>query len=109
MRYGFASQLAIARVGLYLKNAILYIHRRQLSHSLVLVFDEFPYLANINTGILSILQHLVDHTLRNGKLFFVLCGSYMGFMEKEVLGAKSPLLGGERGAAYEAFRLQDVR
>lgn len=51
------------------ENAILYIHRRQLSHSLVLVLDEFPYLANINTGILSVLQQLADHTLRDGKLF----------------------------------------
>jgi AAA+ ATPase superfamily predicted ATPase len=24
--------------------------------------------------------------------FIVLCGSYMGFMEKKVLGAKSPIL-----------------
>ena len=66
----------------------------------MLVLDEFPYLANINTGILSILQHLVDHTLRNGKLFFVLCGSYMGFMEKEVLGAKSPLFGRRTGQLH---------
>ena len=59
----------------------------------MLVFDEFPYLANINPAILSVLQHLIDHKLQFGKLFLILCGSYMGFMEKEVLGSKSPLFG----------------
>lgn len=75
------------------ENAIRYIHERQQSDPLVLVFDEFPYLANINSSLLSILQHLVDHTLKDGKLFLILCGSYMGFMEKKVLGSKSPLFG----------------
>ncbi len=75
------------------ENALLYIDNRQLEEPLVLVFDEFPYLANINPTILSVLQHLIDHKLQFGKLFLILCGSYMGFMEKEVLGSKSPLFG----------------
>lgn len=29
------------------------------------------------------LQRLTNHTLQYGRLFIVLCGSYMGFMEKE--------------------------
>lgn len=36
---------------------------------------------------------MIDHRLINGNLFIILCGSYMGFMEKEVLGSKSPLFG----------------
>ncbi len=75
------------------ENALMYIDNRQSEEPLVLVFDEFPYLANINPAILSVLQHLIDHKLQFGKLFLVLCGSYMGFMEKEVLGSKSPLFG----------------
>lgn len=75
------------------ENALLYIDNKQLEEPLVLVFDEFPYLANINPTILSVLQHLIDHKLQFGKLFLILCGSYMGFMEKEVLGSKSPLFG----------------
>lgn len=75
------------------EKAIRYIHERQMKKPLVLVFDEFPYLANINPSLLSVLQHLIDHTLKDGCLFLVLCGSYMGFMEKEVLGSKSPLFG----------------
>lgn len=75
------------------ENALKYINDRQSDERLILVFDEFPYLANHNKAILSIFQHLIDHTLQYGKLFIILCGSYMGFMEKEVLGAKSPLFG----------------
>ena len=59
----------------------------------MLVIDEFPYLVRKNRALLSELQHLVDHRLAKGKLFMILCGSYMGFMEKEVLGSKSPLFG----------------
>lgn len=75
------------------ENALKYINDRQSKYRLILVFDEFPYLANHNKAILSVFQHLIDHTLQYGKLFIILCGSYMGFMEKEVLGAKSPLFG----------------
>lgn len=67
---------------------------------MVLVLDEFPYLATINPALLSELQHLIDHVLKEGKLFLVLCGSYMGFMEKEVLGSKSPLFGRRTGQLH---------
>ena len=75
------------------EKALSYIEERQREEPMVLVIDEFPYLAMINSSLLSTLQHLIDHRLRKGKLFLILCGSYMGFMEKEVLGAKSPLFG----------------
>ena len=74
-------------------NALSYIDERQENKKLVLVIDEFPYLVRKNKALLSELQHLIDHKLTNGKLFIILCGSYMGFMEKEVLGSKSPLFG----------------
>lgn len=75
------------------ENALTYINDRQKEKRLILIFDEFPYLVKKNKAILSELQHLIDHKLQFGRLFIVLCGSYMGFMEKEVLGAKSPLFG----------------
>lgn len=74
-------------------NALSYIDERQKNKKLILVIDEFPYLVRKNKALLSELQHLIDHRLAKGKLFMVLCGSYMGFMEKEVLGSKSPLFG----------------
>jgi AAA+ ATPase superfamily predicted ATPase len=79
------------------ENALTYINDRQEGQRLILVFDEFPYLVRKNRALLSALQHLIDHTLQFGKLFLVLCGSYMGFMEKEVLGAKSPIFGRRTG------------
>ncbi len=75
------------------ENALLYIDGKQSEEQLILVLDEFPYLAERDKSMMSVLQHLIDHRLKDGKLFIVLCGSYMGFMEKEVLGAKSPLFG----------------
>ena len=75
------------------ENALEFINIRHKDAPLVLVFDEFPYLAEKNTALLSMLQHMIDHKLQEGKIFLVLCGSYVGFMEREVLGAKSPLFG----------------
>ena len=81
-------------------NALSYIDERQQEKRLVLVIDEFPYLVRKNRALLSELQHLIDHKLKNGNLFIVLCGSYMGFMEKEVLGSKSPLFGRRTGQLH---------
>ncbi len=75
------------------ENALTYIDDRQKEKQLVIVFDEFPYLVKKNRALLSEFQHLIDHRLQYGKLFIILCGSYMGFMEKEILGSKSPLFG----------------
>ncbi len=74
-------------------NALSYIEEHQKNKRLVLVIDEFPYLVKKNKALLSELQHLIDHKLSSGNLFMILCGSYMGFMEKEVLSSKSPLFG----------------
>ena len=82
------------------ENALTYIDERQEDKRLILVFDEFPYLVKKNRALLSSLQHLIDHRLKNGKLFLILCGSYMGFMEKEVLGVKSPLFGRRTGQLH---------
>lgn len=81
-------------------NALTYINSRQGDKRLVLVIDEFPYLVRKNKALLSEFQHLIDHTLQHGKIFLVLCGSYMGFMEKEVLGSKSPLFGRRTGQLH---------
>lgn len=81
-------------------NALSYIDGRQKNKKLVLVIDEFPYLVKKNKALLSELQHLIDHKLADGNLFMILSGSYMGFMEKEVLGSKSPLFGRRTAQLY---------
>ena len=78
-------------------NALKYISERQKDSRLVLIFDEFPYMAQSEPSLLSIFQHVIDHELQNGNLFIILCGSYMAFMEKEVLSSKSPLFGRRTG------------
>lgn len=66
----------------------------QASHKrFILVIDEFPYLAESNPAISSILQHLADGPMQRSKLMLILCGSSMSFMEHQVLGIKSPLYG----------------
>ena len=82
------------------ENALVYINERQKNKRLILVFDEFPYMVKKNKALLSEFQHLIDHKLQYGNLFIILCGSYMGFMEKEVLGSKSPLFGRRTGQLH---------
>jgi hypothetical protein len=60
---------------------------------LVFVIDEFPYLAKAKPSISAMLQHLIDHKWSDTKLFVILCGSSMSFMENQVLGQESPLYG----------------
>ncbi|MBD5525426.1 MAG: ATP-binding protein [Lachnospiraceae bacterium] len=60
---------------------------------IVLVIDEYPYLAQAERGISSMLQNYLDHQFKNTKLFLILCGSSMSFMEKQVLGYQSSLYG----------------
>lgn len=60
---------------------------------LVLVIDEYPYLAQAERSISSILQHYCDTAFKNIPLMIILCGSSMSFMENQVLGYKSPIYG----------------
>ena len=63
----------------------------------LIIIDEFPYLCVSNNALPSILQKVWDEKSKDVNIFLVLCGSYMSFMEKEILGAKSPLFGRRSG------------
>ena len=69
------------------------ITRIAKNERIVFVIDELPYLAKADTAITSMLQHLLDHEWSGTKLYLILCGSSMSFMEKQVLSEKSPLFG----------------
>lgn len=73
--------------------AFEFIAEKAQKQQFVLAFDEFPYACDANKGLRSILQNAIDHKLLNSKLFLILCGSHVSFMEREVLGSKSPLFG----------------
>ena len=60
---------------------------------IIFVIDEYPYLAGCSKGISSVLQLLIDRYHESSKLFIILCGSSMSFMENQVMGYKSPLYG----------------
>ncbi|MCD8346827.1 MAG: ATP-binding protein [Lachnospiraceae bacterium] len=60
---------------------------------LIVAIDEYPYLAASYPVISSMLQSHIDNCWKESKLFLILCGSSMSFMEEQVLGYKSPLYG----------------
>lgn len=73
--------------------AFEFIAEKAKEKQFILAFDEFPYAAAENKALKSILQNIIDHRLKDGRLFLILCGSHVSFMENEVLGYKSPLFG----------------
>ena len=60
---------------------------------LIVVFDEYPYFAQSEKSISSVLQQYIDHKFQRTDIMFILCGSSMSFMENQVIGNKSPLYG----------------
>jgi uncharacterized protein len=64
---------------------------------IVLVLDEFPYLCSSDPALPSVLQRIWDEKGKDSKLYLILCGSFISFMEREVLGHKSPLYGRRTG------------
>jgi uncharacterized protein len=64
----------------------------------IVVLDEFTYLISGNKAIPSILQKVWDERLSDSNLMLVLCGSYIGIMERDVLGYQAPLYGRRTGS-----------
>lgn len=74
--------------------ALAYLgHQAADDRRVVLIIDEFPFLAAQNTSIKSTLQHAIDHDWKDKNIFLILCGSSVSFMENEIMGYKSPLYG----------------
>jgi len=91
------------------KNALAAVSDRWTrSEKLVLVFDEFQWTVAASPELPSVLQDLWDRRWRaSGRTLVILCGSYIGFMERQVLGRKSPLFG--RRTAQILLRPFDYR
>ncbi|MCC8167767.1 MAG: ATP-binding protein [Clostridiales bacterium] len=60
---------------------------------IIVTIDEYPYLAASYPAVSSMLQSHIDNRWKESRLFLILCGSSMSFMEEQVLGYKSPLYG----------------
>ena len=78
-------------------DALSEVHECAKKERIVFIIDEYPYLAGSYPGISSLLQIEIDHRLKNTGVFIILCGSSMSFMEKQVMGHKSPLYGRRTG------------
>jgi AAA+ ATPase superfamily predicted ATPase len=74
-------------------DAFSFVAEKAKEQRFILVIDEFPYIVHGDKSIKSILQNIIDHEMKNTSLFLILCGSQIGFMERDVLGGKSPLFG----------------
>ena len=75
------------------EDALEAITEMAMEKRLVFVIDEYPYLAKAEKSISSRLQHIIDHSWQDSRIYLVLCGSSMSFMEYQVLGYESPLYG----------------
>ncbi|MFN3740149.1 MAG: ATP-binding protein [Thermodesulfovibrionales bacterium] len=74
--------------------------KKNIKKQMVLVIDEFPYLAEVNKGISSVFQSGWDEYLKDTPLFLILCGSSISMMEEEVLSYKAPLYGRRTGQIF---------
>jgi len=79
--------------------ALSYLARIAGQERFIIVLDEFPYLCQDNPALPSILQRWWDTVGKNTRIFLILCGSHVGFMESEVLAERSPLYGRRTGQA----------
>lgn len=75
------------------KSAFEYIGKKSNEKRTLVIIDEFPFLAEENPSIKSILQHQIDKDWLNKNIMLILCGSNISYMQKEVMGEKSPLYG----------------
>lgn len=73
--------------------ALEYVFQLSEKQRLILVIDEYPYVARASKSLASTLQMLIDQYKETSKLYLILCGSSMSFMENHVLAYKAPLYG----------------
>jgi len=74
-----------------------YLSQEMGTEKAVIAIDEFPYLIEMNRGVVSVFQKICDELLVHNNLLLIICGSSIGMMETEVLGYKSPLYGRRTG------------
>ena len=73
--------------------ALEYVFQLATKQRTILVIDEYPYVARASKSLASTLQLVIDKYKDTSKLFLILCGSSMSYMEDQVLAYKAPLYG----------------
>lgn len=78
---------------LLFQSALEYVFELAKTTKIVLVIDEYPYVARASKSLASTLQLLIDKNKDTSNLFLILCGSSISYMEDHVLAYKAPLYG----------------
>jgi len=100
--FNYTTGSNVAPVFSSFQEALEYVFTLAEKKRIVLVIDEYPYVAKSYKAIASMLQVQIDRRKETSKLFLILCGSSMSFMEEQVLGYKSPLYG-RRTSQFKIF------
>ena len=89
----YASGIAAETSFVSFQAALEYVFKLAKKDRIVLVLDEYPYVARSSKSLASTLQILIDKNKDTSKLMLILCGSSMSYMEGQVLAYKTPLYG----------------
>jgi len=76
-----------------IKQLFEYLANRTFSKKLIIIIDEFQYLAKIDNSMPSQFQYIVDELLKNKNIHLILCGSMISMMYEQTLSYNSPLYG----------------
>jgi len=76
---------------------VIFDRLSKLGERLIVVFDEYPFLALSDKTFSSRMLRIWETILMNSKIYLVLCGSSVNMMLREVLAYKSPLYGRRTG------------
>lgn len=77
---------------------------------MVLIFDEFPYLAEADNGVSSFFQYGWDMGLKNQRVLLIVMGSSIAMMYKHALAKSAPLYGRRTGQwLLEPFNYQETK
>ncbi len=106
---GYEKSIDVDTCFLSFQSALEYTFELAKKEKLVLVIDEYPYVARTSKSLASTLQLLIDQYKDNSNMFLILCGSSMSYMEDNVLAYKAPLYG-RRTAQFkiQPFEFRDV-
>lgn len=73
--------------------ALEYVFELSKNERIILVIDEYPYVARSSKSLASTLQMLIDKYKDTSKMMLILCGLSMSYMEDNVLAYKASLYG----------------
>lgn len=91
--FSYADEMLMNSVFPSFQAALEYVFKIAEKKRVILVIDEYPYVAKASKSLASTLQFLIDKNKDASRLFLILCGSSMSFMENHVLAYKAPLYG----------------